>query len=381
YNENAMFVGTDDKIPLMYPAEEIISVRSYDLKTEYTEGVDYTYDKVTNRLTRTANSRMPYVPFDWYYPTDAVLAQLGITGAALPVAYGSVGGTIAYFDTNNADPAKKRILYSEHYFNGGDSWQMGGTKQIAITYRHAGNNYIRIPEIDNTEFASQLNKIKNKSQIKICFFGDSVTFGCNSGTILGWEPYSEPWAKMVFDTLSDHYGIASKSNYKNLAVGGWTSADGVSKTVDGESSSRLQQAVAYNPDIFFLAYGLNDTTWDAATHITNLDTIATTILNANPNCIVCLVGSYLPHPEVVWVNQKQLTFQRQYPSLAASLERRFGHHVFFSNVMPEHESILERKRYYDGTSNNVNHPNDFICRLYAQTILYTLCGDYSADLY
>ena len=49
--------------------------------------------------------------------------------------------------------------------------------------------------------------------------------------------------------------------------------------------------------------------------------------------------------------------------------------------MPEHADILTRKRYYDGTSNNVNHPNDFICRLYAQTILYTLCGDYTADLY
>ena len=368
YNENVMFVGADDKVPLMYTAEEILSVRSYDLNTVYQEGVDYNYDKLTNRLTLTSGTRIKHFPFEWYYPTDAVVAQYGLQNGVAN-AQG-----LAYFDTNNPEVNRKRIIYSETLFN-------AEGYQLAITYRHAGDNYIKTPAIDSTNFASQLNAIKNKSKIKILFYGDSVTVGCNAGSIMNFAPYMANWATMTYETLISHYNISSKAEYNNLAVGGWNSLDGSTATVSGESSTRFQQVLAYNPDIMFLGFGLNDINFDPATHITNLDTILTAVLNQNPNCIVILVGSYLPHPEVVWVNQQQLKFPAQYPSLAASLERRYGHHVFFANVMPEHADILTRKRYYDGTSNNVNHPNDFICRLYAQTILYTLCGDYTADLY
>ena len=32
------------------------------------------------------------------------------------------------------------------------------------------------------------------------------------------------------------------------------------------------------------------------------------------------------------------------------------------------------KRFQDCTANNVNHPNDFMMRVYAQTVLYSLFG-------
>lgn len=33
------------------------------------------------------------------------------------------------------------------------------------------------------------------------------------------------------------------------------------------------------------------------------------------------------------------------------------------------------KRFQDCTANNINHPNDFMMRIYAQTVLYTLFGE------
>ena len=33
------------------------------------------------------------------------------------------------------------------------------------------------------------------------------------------------------------------------------------------------------------------------------------------------------------------------------------------------------KRFRDCTGNNVNHPNDFMMRVYAQTILYSMFGE------
>ena len=43
HNETVMFVGIDDKASLLYDADRIFSVRSYDLSVEYVEGVDYDY--------------------------------------------------------------------------------------------------------------------------------------------------------------------------------------------------------------------------------------------------------------------------------------------------------------------------------------------------
>ena len=40
-----------------------------------------------------------------------------------------------------------------------------------------------------------------------------------------------------------------------------------------------------------------------------------------------------------------------------------------------HERLLERKNLRDTLSNNVNHPNDFMHRVYAQVALKTLLGD------
>ena len=38
------------------------------------------------------------------------------------------------------------------------------------------------------------------------------------------------------------------------------------------------------------------------------------------------------------------------------------------------KAILEHKEFQDYSGNNINHPNDWFCRVYAQTILQTLIG-------
>ncbi len=40
-----------------------------------------------------------------------------------------------------------------------------------------------------------------------------------------------------------------------------------------------------------------------------------------------------------------------------------------------HADLLKRKRFQDFTGNNVNHPNDFLVRAYAQVMLKTTLGD------
>ena len=38
------------------------------------------------------------------------------------------------------------------------------------------------------------------------------------------------------------------------------------------------------------------------------------------------------------------------------------------------KAMLETKDFYDFAGNNINHPNDFLHRIYAQTLLQTVIG-------
>lgn len=40
-----------------------------------------------------------------------------------------------------------------------------------------------------------------------------------------------------------------------------------------------------------------------------------------------------------------------------------------------HTHLLRLKRYWDMTGNNINHPNDFLARVYAQVVSQVLVQD------
>ena len=63
YNETIMFVGREDEAPLLYPATEIISVRSYDLGTEYIRGIDYEYNEKNNSISMLHGGKLPQSVF------------------------------------------------------------------------------------------------------------------------------------------------------------------------------------------------------------------------------------------------------------------------------------------------------------------------------
>ena len=46
--------------------------------------------------------------------------------------------------------------------------------------------------------------------------------------------------------------------------------------------------------------------------------------------------------------------------------------VALVDIMSLHEALLRKKRYEDMTGNMINHPNDFLSRVYAQAVNATL---------
>ena len=67
-SETLMFIDYGDSKQLLYTPDEIISVTSYDGKTVYREGVDYSFSD--GKITILEGSSMPCITSDNYYDLD-----------------------------------------------------------------------------------------------------------------------------------------------------------------------------------------------------------------------------------------------------------------------------------------------------------------------
>ena len=80
-----------------------------------------------------------------------------------------------------------------------------------------------------------------------------------------------------------------------------------------------------------------------------------------PEAEFLLVSSICPNREACLYGN-----QEDYPAALAAL---CGNGTVLANVTAVHQELLKRKRYMDMTGNNVNHPNDYLHRIYAQVLM------------
>ena len=327
YNETLLFVGKEDRAPLLYAPSEILSVRSYDLATEYRAGIDYTVED--GCIVLTENTSMPYFEELEYYPVNPE------------------PGT--YFECGK--PGKPFILFGE-----GDTFC---SKQVAVTYRTRERWREEVPAVQSQYFPKTLAKLRAKQDIKVVFYGDSITTGANSSAFVDVAPYAESWPDMVASWLEKNYG--GKVEAVNTAVGGMDTQWGLNNV-----SARV---TAHQPDLVVIGFGMNDISLTEAAHGALMRQLVDRVRSENPDAEILLVSSMLPNQEVPWVYQNQPYFEERLEAIGAELG------IGVAKVTSMHQSILEHTRYRDMTGNNVNHPNDFLARVYAQTILQTIAGE------
>ena len=89
YGETVMFIDRKDRKQLLFDPDEILSVRSYDLKTEYVRGKDYDLDK-DGRLILTEGSSIPCITQEVFYGAgeDSILVTKNREGKPVKTYWG-----------------------------------------------------------------------------------------------------------------------------------------------------------------------------------------------------------------------------------------------------------------------------------------------------
>lgn len=315
--------GTIDPIPLLYPIEEIVEVKNASLSVTYKEGVDYTLSN--GEFVVLGNGSIPVLPHRVFHPMSN--------------------------DLNIKDADGGYLCFHE-----GDWFH---SRQIVVTYRHKAGYTGYIPEGKRERLPNTLNKLGAKEDLDLLVFGDSISVGGNASGFLNVAPFMPTYPELFAQGLEKEYGV--KVNIRNFSVGGQDSTWGAR-----EIENVLKEVD--NVDLAIVAFGMNDATLDDATYLANVTRISDTIRSQYNHAETLLVASMLPNPKAVGFWGNQVNF---YEVLEA-YEKTAPKGVAVVNMTKTHEGLLQRKRYEDMTGNNVNHTNDYLSRVYAQTLLKTL---------
>jgi len=152
----------------------------------------------------------------------------------------------------------------------------------------------------------------------------------------------------------------SEISFSNPSVGGKTS---------GWGAEEAQARVGYGPDLCVIGFGMNDGTKRVPPeeYQQNIKAIMEIAAAGNPNCEFVLVATTLPNPQV----GRFFGDQQAYLPMLTMLEK-VG--VAVADMTTFHQELLRRKQFYHMSANNVNHPNDFLARAYAQVLWQTIIG-------
>ncbi len=365
HNETVMFLGMDDEVSLLYDADEIISVRSYDLKTEYQQGSDYDY--VDGKLVLLQGTSIPCMDKREYYTSNPQYSQLVTQGNT------AEGVTGAYT-----------------YWGEGDSM----TKwQVAVTYKHSQFWDGYSVESFADRYQDLIQKLQNGEDVTFVFYGDSITYGANASSMVGVEPDMPTWPMMFTQYIAKQYGYTVRyiqneftkapvptedavfgSNgtitYYNPSVGGWSVQDGYQNVKDYVGSVVND----YGCDLFTVAFGMNNASLAPKKFVQYTEGLIKHVQAHAPDTGIVMVSTMVPNPEATngWYgNQDQFEAEML---VSAEAYQEAGSNCAVACMSSMSKSILEYKRFRDYTGNNINHPNDFMARIYAQVMYQTVCG-------
>lgn len=316
HNESVLMLSRDGKpaeATLLFKPKRILAVTNSGLNVAYKEGVDWEFKNGKLRLL--PGTKAVFMTDKEIYPESSKFKKID-------------GGFVLH---------NEGVFFHEH--------------QLAITYTHKKKAWKGpLPLYQGTVLPLTLDKLQNKKSLKLLLFGDSISAGANASAYGPAEPNQPAWGPLFVENLKRYFGTSIE--FTNTSVGGQDSKWG-RRTIQ-------ENVVKYNPDLVVIAFGMNDGTgkMDPQKFKENVSEMIKAVRSNNANAEFILVAPMLPNPESTFLGT-----QREFKKV---LEELTGPGIAISDITAVHDELLKHKSYQDMTGNNINHPNDFLIRWYAQ---------------
>ncbi len=362
--ETVMFLEKGNEKELLFPIVSVKEITSYGGEITYTEGKDYLVRE--GKLYVTPDSSIPCITEAVYYGAKESILQTEYRGEQVLTYWG-----------------EGRVMTDQ---------------QICVTYTHAQTAMPDVCRCEASRFGQLLGKLTRGEDVTFLFCGDSITYGASSSYVYDYPPYQPTYPMLFTKAIADlfgyriHYidpallsngsstppvpgedtvcGDRGRITFINTAIGGWGSIHGV----ENMQAHLLDQAKAYGCDLLVLAFGMNDVGSAPEQTVANLRTMADGVLALCPDSAMLLVSTMMPNPKATngWYGNQQ--YQEEALGTLTEEYNASGKPCALVPVGSVSKLVLKRKDFFDYSGNNINHPNDFFARIYAQTLLQTLIG-------
>lgn len=307
--------------PLLFKAKKILSVKAANYSREFIKGKDWDYKN--GQLVFGPQSAVPF-----FHQNDLVLGKK-IPGRSMD---GKVPGTY--------------VLFSEGYFF--------SSKQIAVTYiRDKGEAWKGpVPQFAAATLPNSIGRLQRKQHLNIVFFGNSIEVGYNASGLVNAPPYMPVWPELIVNKLKAAYG--GNITFANTSVAGRAARWGM--------DSVQARVTAHKPDLVIIGFGMNDGTGRVPPDVyrEQIKRIVDAVSANNPAAEFILIAPMLANPASVF-DGLQASYKQELDKLTRT-------DVVVADMTGVHRELLKHKSYQDMTGNNINHPNDYLARWYAQII-------------
>lgn len=366
-DETVFFLDKGEEKTLLFDIDKIESVTSYDLKTTYKEGVDYALKD--GKIVCLEGGSIPCITSEKYWS-----------------------------DKNKADLVTKNGDVEMNTF-----WGEGTTMtdwQVRVTYTHSDSwkGFYQPSAVD--QYEKLIKKLQNKEDVTFFFYGDSITFGANASFMVGTEPKQHTYSMLFTEAIADLFGYKVKFistgklgntcrvpktynedneptiTYVNTSVGGWTTRNGLTN-YDKHVRTYIEK---HGCDLFVLAFGMNDLNGEPDDVYGLQKAILDKVLEQSPEASLIIMSTMVPNPEATngWYGRQPEQEERLLKGAEEDYQAK-GIPCSVCQMTSTSKAIYERKAFRDSTGNNINHPNDFMVRVYAQTLLADFIGYYNLD--
>jgi len=334
-------------------------VTNYMGTVTYTEGVDYVLED--GKLKVTENSSIPCITRRKYLSGDGTL-QAEFEG-----------------ELHNLYWGEARAM---------TDWQ------VCVTYTHSEEWSGFTQKSEAQTYEKLLRKLQAGEDVTIIFYGDSDAYGACSSYMSGHAPYQPSFAMLtayaladLFDYTVHHVRRAELTNtapvpsedyvagtrgtitFINPSVGGWGTRDGVNNL-----NTHVKPYIdEYGCDLLVVALGGNDATMPPRSAASAVSMIIKRVLPMAPDASFLILATTMPNPDALGFCDKQDGQEAEFINVAKEYAKN-GTPCAVACMTSVSLAVMEHKDYRDITGNNINHPNDFTSRLYAQTMIQAMIG-------
>ncbi len=390
YHEAVMFADSADGIvqkekKLLFPIDEIVSVRNNNLDKWYVLGVDF---KVENgKLIFIEGGSCPCWKGNF---TVSANEEDSYFDPALNV--GTSGKAASWYTTVEKGDKGLNLIY--------DAYHEKCT--IYVTYTHSktwadlGEEGFCPEKPDNQSDRVKYfyEKLASGEEINALVFGASTATGCSStGMLKNYELFSRepdengeyqvtlrketcdgisavPFFEQATNEMVKRYGNGNKVSFYNIANGGTGAAWGKKNLIPRIEFLNKYYGKKIMPDIIYIKFMGNDARTAPASYLESFDSMVADFKRLYPNALIVMVSGKINNERTyIYRNYRQNYFELQ--EVLSEVSNKYDNCVV-AKTTPFWVNALNSKNYEDYLSNNINHANDFWAKTTAQIIVATI---------